>query len=345
VELRDTEGKFWGEARAYCTGAVVRHSNKRPFKQAEPIHNMHFTSQQMYGRDADVDTTRSILRLEHRRNNSQYDKKVEDLYKRSGSKGLSEHALSGLGYWDVKMHAPFAVYHCTYLGIGKDFMTWLLVRLGEGQQPKDTVVLPFARPRDTKRILQARRQHFVLRDKPDCIMADFTQQMGNMSMSEMQLLYEVGVPYFCHDLPSFGVPQIVVVMWLLLRHAMIIFTRMPEAAGRAEYKQLLYEGRAALFAYAATAEHYHSQVENGVSQFKFTWKLHVSVAHLAHMMQDSGHAVQANDTWVERMMRHKASRSIKCVAYLLCFAICYSHTLLLPLHDTLYTCVLMQDNM
>jgi hypothetical protein len=174
-------------------------------------------------------------------------------------------------------------------------------------------------------------------------MADFTQQMGNMSMSEMQLLYEVGVPYFCHDLPSFGVPQIVVVMWLLLRHAMIIFTRMPEAAGKAEYKQLLYEGRAALFAYAATAEHYHSQVENGVSQFKFTWKLHVSVAHLAHMMQDSGHAVQANDTWVERMMRHKASRSIKCVAYLLCFAICYSHTLLLPLHDTLYTCVLMQD--
>jgi hypothetical protein len=104
----------------------------------------------------------------------------------------------------------------------------------------------------------------------------------------------------------------VVVMWLLLRHGMILFTRMPEAANKMEYKQLLYEARAALFAYAAAAEYYHSQVDNGISQFKFTWKLHVSVGHLAHMMLDSGHAVQANDTWVERLMRHKASQSIKC---------------------------------
>jgi hypothetical protein len=45
----------------------------------------------------------------HRLNQSQVNKKVEDLYRRSGSKGLSEHALSGLGYWDVRMQAPF---HC-----------------------------------------------------------------------------------------------------------------------------------------------------------------------------------------------------------------------------------------
>jgi hypothetical protein len=134
------------------------------------------------------------------------DKKVEDLYRRSGSKGESEHALSGLGYWDVRMHAPCSVYHCTYLGIAKDFINWLLVRIGEGKQPNETLVLPFKRPRDTKRLLQARRSHFILRDKPDCIMADFTQQMGNMTMSEMQLLFEVGVPYLCHDLCSFGVP-------------------------------------------------------------------------------------------------------------------------------------------
>jgi hypothetical protein len=280
------------------------------------MQNMHLSSQQMQHRDRGVDAARAVIMQAHRHrlNQSQVDKKVEDLYRRSGSKGESEHALSGLGYWDVRMHAPFAVYHCTYLGIAKDFINWLLVRIGEGKQPNETLVLPFKRPRDTKRLLQARRSHFILRDKPDCIMADFTQQMGNMTMSEMQLLFEVGVPYLCHDLCSFGVPQMVVVMWLLLRHGMIIFTRMPDAIDKATYKQLLYEGRAALFAYAATAEYFHSQVDNGVSQFKFTWKLHVCVAHLAPMMLDSGHAVQANDTWVERLMRHKASRSIKCVA-------------------------------
>jgi hypothetical protein len=271
----------------------------------------------MQDRDKAVDDARAAIMQRHRLRKSQVDKKDEELCRKSGSKGLSEHALSGLGYWDVKLHAPFALYHCTYLGIAKDFINWLLVRIGEGKQPNETLVLPFRRPRDTKRLLQARRAHFVLRDKPDCIMADFTQQMGNMTMSEMQLLYEVGVPYLCHDLASFGVPQVVVTMWLLLRHGMIIFTRMPEAADRAEYKQLLYEGRAALFAYAATAEYYHSQVDNGISQFKFTWKLHVSVAHLSHMMLDTGHGVQANDTWVERIMRHKASRSVKYGACLL----------------------------
>jgi hypothetical protein len=312
VELRMAEtGALWGDVKAYASGAVVQGSNKRPHTASEPLDNMHLSATQMRERDRGVDAARAAIT---RRNlhKAQEDKQIEALYKRSGSRGQSEHALSGLEYWSVKMHAPFAVYHCTYLGIAKDFMNWLLVRIGEGQQPKDTLVLPFARPRDTKRLLQARRSHFVLRNKPDCIMVDFTQQLGAMTMSEMQLLFEVGVPYFCHDLAAFGVPQMVVVMWLLLRHGMILFTRMPEAANKMEYKQLLYEARAALFAYIAAAEYYHSQVDNGISQFKFTWKLHVSVGHLAHMMLDSGHAVQANDTWVERLMRHKASQSIKC---------------------------------
>jgi hypothetical protein len=55
--------------------------------------------------------------------------------------------------------------------------------------------------------------------------------------------------------------------------------------------------------------------EAGVSQFSFTWKLHVSACHLAQMMLDIGHGMQANDTWVERIMLQKASQSIKCATF------------------------------
>jgi hypothetical protein len=318
VELRlpDT-GEIWGECSAYATGTVVPRSNKRLNRDAAPHNNMHFSTFQMKQRDSAVELQAAAINMRRRQHlisKEEAEKEIEAVYMGAGSRGQTEHDKSGLGYWDVRMHSPFAVYHCLYLGIAKDFLSWVLVRLGVREAPKDPLVLPFKRPRDVKRLLQARRNHFVLRSKPDCIMVDFTQHLGNMSMSEMQLLYEVGVPYFCHDLACFGVPQEVVVMWLLLRHGMLLLTRVTEADNPRAYRQQLQEARACLFAYAATAEHLHSTRPDDPSlrQFKFTWKLHVSVCHLHNQAIDTGHAQQSSDCWVERMMRHKACRICKC---------------------------------
>jgi hypothetical protein len=147
-----------------------------------------------------------------------------------GSKGQSEFARSGLEYWHVASCHPVAVYHTTYLGPAKDLLRWLLVRLGVGDKPKEPLVLPISHPKALKGLLHARLSHFVLRNKPDCIMVDFTAHLGNMSMSEMQLLYEVGVPYLVHDLTAFGVHRSVGIMMLLLRHAMMCFTRLQSHA-------------------------------------------------------------------------------------------------------------------
>jgi hypothetical protein len=230
-----------------------------------------------------------------------------------GSKGQSEHDKSRLGYWHVRMHSPFAVYHCLYLGVAKDFISWLLVRIGVQPKPKDPLIMPFGRPKDTHRLLQARRGHFVLRNKPDCIMVDFTQNLGSMTMSEMQLLFEVGVPYLCHDLAAFGVPAEAVTMWLLLRHGMLLLTRLLSDTVK-EYRAQLKEAQACLVAFAAMAERIHCTQPYGASQFKFTWKLHVCCAHLARQAEESGHAMQASDTWVEQLMRQKACQICKCGA-------------------------------
>jgi hypothetical protein len=318
VELRHPDtGEIWGECSAYATGTVVSRSNKRLTRDASPHNNMHFSTFQMKQRDSAVEAKAEAIntRRRHRLISKEVaEKELEAVCMGAGSRGQSEHDKSGLGYWDVRMHQPFAVYHCLYLGIAKDFLSWVLVRLGVREAPKDPLVLPFKRPRDVKRLLQARRHHFVLRNKPDCIMVDFTQHLGSMSMSEMQLLFEVGVPYFCHDLSSFGVPLEVLVMWLLLRHGMMLLTRVMEFEDRRAYRNQLMEARACLFAYAATAEHLHSTGPNdpGVSQFKFTWKLHVSACHLCIQALDCGHAQQSSDCWVERIMRHKACRICKC---------------------------------
>jgi hypothetical protein len=320
AEIRHPEtNEYQGVSRAYASGSVVRVTNKRVLGDV-PCHNMNLSVHQMEQRDKAVDAERAVINQQCRSkqiSRGQADTRLQELYKSAGSKGSSEHALSGLHYWDIKKHAPYAVYHLLYLGIAKDMIRWLLVRIGAGDKPAGELVLPFKRPRDVNRLLQARRGHFVLRDKPDCIMVDFTVHSGCMSMSEMQLLYEVGVPYLCHDLEAFGVPPMVVAMWLLLRHGMIIFTRLPEVADTQEYRFTISQGKCALYAFAAISEHFHSAVENGINQFSFTWKLHAAVAHLAGMMMDSGHTICGNDTWVERLMRHKASQAIKYATFTL----------------------------
>jgi hypothetical protein len=61
----------------------------------------------------------------------------------------------------------------------------------------------------------------------------------------------------------------------------------------------------------------HSTQENrekdpGLSQFKFTWKLHAAVCHLCDQALNSGHAQQSSDCWVERLMRQQACQICKC---------------------------------
>jgi hypothetical protein len=275
---------------------------------------MHMSAKQMQGRDRVVENVlaaREAARAAAGGDQTKREAEVQAICMQHGSKGRSEHDKSQLGYWHVRMHSPFAVYHCLYLGIAKDFMSWLLVRIGAHPKPKDQLIMPFGRPKDTHRLLQARRGHFVLRNKPDCIMVDFTQNLGSMTMSEMQLLYEVGAPYFCHDLTAFGVPPEAVTMWLLLRHGMLLLTRLvsDDAEG---YREQLKEAQACLVAFAATAEHVHSRYAYGASQFKFTWKLHVACGHLRAQAEDSGHSMQASDTWVEQLMRQKACQICKC---------------------------------
>lgn len=318
AELRHPQtGDFWGECSAYATGAVVRQSNKRPFEEAEPVQDMHLSALQMRKRDSSVQIRVEGITHRYNRNLISKDnaqKKIEGVWSATGSKGQTEHDKSGLGYWCVRMCSRLAPYHCMQLGVGKNFLAWLLVRLGAREAPKDPLIMPFKRPKDVRRLLQARRNHFVLRNKPDCIMVDFSQHLGSMTMSELQLLYEVGVPYYCHDLVSFGVPQEAVVMWLLLRHGMLLLTRLTAADTDEGYRDQLREARACLFAYAATAEYLHSKsaTDPGLNQFWFTWKLHVLVAHLLCQALDSGHPVQCNDSWVEQLMRHKACQVCKC---------------------------------
>jgi hypothetical protein len=315
VDVRDpdTSDKLGDGSKAYASGKIDRRTNKRVHGTTIKVNNMYLSSHQMLERDRLVDVERAVIeRRIGEITRAKAESLLQELYKQHGSKGSSEHVLSALPYWDVKMHHPYAVYHLLYLGVAKDFLHWLLVRLGAGDKPDGVIACPFDRPRDLGRLIQARRGHFVLRDKPDCIMVDFVKLSGKMIASEFQLVYEVGVPYYCHDLEAFGLPPIVNAMWLLLRHGMIIMTRVPEVEDYKAYKDLLLEGRAALYAYATIAEYIHTTVENGLNQFSFTWKLHVAVCHLAHTMLESGHGVQGNEWWIERYLRHKASTCIKC---------------------------------
>ena len=311
VDVRDRDGAYWGPAKGWASGAVVNASNKRPFRQAEPVRTHFLTGTQVEQRDKGVDAEIDRLRESNKRNPAKADREIEKLVMKEGSRGQSEFARAGLGYWHTPFGHPTAAYHTTYLGPGKDKFRYLNVRLGVGEKPKEDLVLPISHPKALKGLLHARRLHFVLRNKPDCIMVDFTAHLGSMSMSEMQLLYEVGVPYLVHDLPAFGVHPAVGVMLLLLRHGMMCFTRLM-CTTQAEYATQLKLGTACLFAYGAIAEHFHGDAENGLSQFPFTWKLH-KLQHMERQVRGRCFPTESSDAWVERLMRHKASMILKCV--------------------------------
>lgn len=186
-------------------------------------------------------------------------------------------------------------------------------------------------------MMQARRLQFILRDKPDCILECWMMHRGNMSMHEMMLTYEVAVPYLCHDLEYFGVPKALVVMWLLLRHGCMCFTRIDPQICEEDYQYQLHCGQACIVALAAVAEYHHTcdqpdkcggctTCKDGVNQFNFTWKLHQLAAHMKDSMHFLGHALQGSDMWAERLMRMLACRIIKCVPMLYLCATCLTVT-------------------
>ena len=238
--------------------------------------------------------------------------RLDNLYRLRGSRGRSEYAKR-VSYWLDSICFPVAAHHTLSLGAGKDYLKWILKRAKPEGEKK--LVVPFELPKTALAVLHARRHHFVLRNKPDCIMVDWTKHLSSMSMSEVTLLFEVGVPYLVHDIARHGVPRVAVAMWLLLRHGMLCFTRAERQEDMKVYEERLQHGRAALHAYAAIAQHLHEnapKVEEAVHQFWFTWKLHMAVAHLADQCLAYGHPVQASDAWVERLMRHFASMVVKC---------------------------------
>jgi hypothetical protein len=323
VEVRDKGGKYWGEASGYACGSLVKGSNTRPFGGArEPVKTHFLSEEQVETRDYTVDKKTEQLRQKHSRDPAKADKAIEAMAMLHGSRGQSEFARSGLHYWHATLGHPVAVYHTTYLGPAKDMIRWVNVRLGVGDKPKEDLVLPFSNRNALRSLMSARVMHFVLRNKPDCIMVNFTAHLGQMTMSEMQLLYEVGVPYLVHDLWLFDVHQSVGVMLLLLRHGMLCYTRLL-CHDKEEYMAQLKLGQACLFAYGAIAEHFHGKVENGLSQFPFTWKLH-KLQHATNQMLARGFTLESSDAWVERLMRQKASMIVKCAPYQPCYCVCVS---------------------
>lgn len=160
---------------------------------------------------------------------------MKDLTSSYGSKGISEHKRAGLPYWDVNHHSPVAVYHTLHLGVCKDMLGYMATRVGLGESPKGILVLYFHYPRGLRTtVLEHSTLQVVLRNKPDCIVPDWLNQKGKMTMHDTMLTYEVPVPYLCHDMPKCGVPDAVPVMWLLLRFAAIIFTRVPPGCTQEE---------------------------------------------------------------------------------------------------------------
>jgi hypothetical protein len=116
-------------------------------------------------------------------------------------------------------HAPVAVYHILYLGMGKDMLRLFIQRLkeqpaaGSAAADKAPTVLIFQRPLLAKKLCSARRRHVVLRSAPTCTLADPAEILGDMTIAATQLYYEVFLHYLLHDMVAFGMPEVFVVMW------------------------------------------------------------------------------------------------------------------------------------
>jgi hypothetical protein len=122
-----------------------------------------------------------------------------------------------LEYYDPLLHQPYGVWHILHFGPGKDYISFVLTRMnaGKGLDPKDKktpLKSPFLHPGDLKKVTRLRLAHFVMRGVTKCRFVDFTEHLGQMTLSEVQLVYEVGLPYLMHDWVKLGVPEAVVLM-------------------------------------------------------------------------------------------------------------------------------------
>lgn len=314
-------GKQYANCQAWGCGHIVAGSIQRPVA-LRPLSDRerdglstHLTADQHSQRDQYVEKeARALSTGSGAGDASKAARRVDAMMKAQGSRGQDEFSRAGIVYWDVRWMFPAAVYHLFYLGIAKDALKWVNVRLAPPSRVsgEPALLFPFKQPSNTRSIIRARLGQFVLRSSPSCIMVDFTSHLGHMSMNEMQLSFEVGVPYLVHDLRSFGVPPEATAMLLLLRYGMLCLTRLEPSDDHAEYMEHLREGTLCLTAYAAIAEAHGSGVKYGLNQFSHTWKLHRACCHLEHEIIARGHPIQSSDAWVERAIRRGGQTACKC---------------------------------
>jgi hypothetical protein len=111
--------------------------------------------------------------------------------------------------------------HILMYGSAQGFSKFVNHRLVSRPKNADPLRAAFTHPADTRKVVQARLRQFVLRTVTRCRMVDFTQHLGSATISEMQLLLEVGFPYVMHDWVQLGVPEAVVLMGCVYRPVVV----------------------------------------------------------------------------------------------------------------------------
>jgi hypothetical protein len=101
---------------------------------------------------------------------------------------------------------------------------------------------------------------------------------------------------------------------LLLRRAMMMYTRDVNINTREDFVRSLKTAQKAAFLFAAMGEQECQAVPSAkLDDFPFTQKLHWLIAHLMAQCMLKGHPRFGNDLWVERMLRSPACRESRCV--------------------------------
>lgn len=268
---------------------------------------------------------------------------VDQMCKAVGSNGTP--AVAALEYYEPTLMQPYAMYHLTYQGTGKTAWAFVNARLvaALGKDAKgNPLVAAFSFAKPLKRLLLARLEHFVLRSDTRCRLVNFVEHLSAMTIAEMQLLFEVAMPYLLHDMAKLGVPEEVVLMlyvlvlWeagvvrdrhpshpshpspppdfslvcrLLMRHAFMKLTRVVDEETEQEYRHSMGEARAAMFACMCIAQ---QLCDGDYRVYGMTFKGHCICAHAVAHAESRGHATMFNDMWVERMLRAYGVRYVRC---------------------------------
>ena len=141
-----------------------------------------------------------------------------------GSKGSPGGAE--LEYWHPLLHAPYGIYHSAYLGTAKNITDFWKERLKDSPVARQqrTLLVPFKYPGALNKVVQLRLRQFVMRSATKCAVVNVVEHPHAMTIAEMQLFFEVAVPYVMHEWLQLGVPEAVVFSGcgfsghLLLRH-------------------------------------------------------------------------------------------------------------------------------